>query len=212
MQGHALAQRAELALAHLDKPISSKASQQPVAGVSVSVNARTLMDWVLRVGDHQGLPFVVVDKVQARVFVFDRAGHFQGASAALLGLARGDQGIPGLGDRPLSKILPSERTTPAGRFAAAWDHNISGQEIIWVDYEQGISMHPVRSVNPQERRLARLASPTANDNRISYGCINLPTVFWRQVISPLFRGKKGVVYVLPEDLPMQVVFPMAKTP
>jgi hypothetical protein len=156
--------------------------------------------------DHQGLPFVVVDKREARIFVFDRDGRMLGTAPALLGLAKGDDGMKDLGDRPLAQIKPEERTTPAGRYLAQLDRNILGQTIMWIDYEQAISMHPVRSLNPREQRLERLASPSVQDNRISYGCINVPVQFWQSVVLPAFRGTPGVVYVLPEVRPLESVF------
>jgi hypothetical protein len=168
--------------------------------------AREVVDWVLSSQDHQGLSFVVVDKSEARVFVFDPQGRLQGAAAVLLGLTRGDDGVPGIGDRPLALIRPFERTTPAGRFMASLAKNVWGQTILWVDYEQGISLHPVRSVDPQERRLERLASPSAADNRISYGCINVPRSFWEKVVQPQFQSAVGVVYVLPDTKPLDAVF------
>lgn len=173
-----------------------------------SDRAHELVDWILRSGDHQDLPFVVVDKIHAHVFVFNKQGVLLGAAPALVGLARGDDGVPGIGDRPLSRIQPQERTTPAGRFVAGLAQNLSGQDILWVDYEQGISLHPVRSVNPKERRLERLASPSASDNRISYGCINVPLPFWQEVVMPAFTGTPGIVYVLPEIRTLRAVFAM----
>ena len=178
---------------------------------TVSQNARDLGNWVVRTGDHQGAPFVLVDKVNARVYVFNSSGHLQCAAPALLGLAWGDEGVKGLGSRPLSLILPQERTTPSGRFEATLAKNLSGQLILWVDYEQGISLHPLRSVDIKERRLERLQSSTPNDNRISYGCINVPVAFWRDVVVPAFRDSAGLVYVMPEATPLNTVFPIATT-
>ena len=188
--------------------------QEPRAKVSLvdfgrekaSGNAREVVDWVLRSQDHQGMPFVVVDKKEARVFVFNPQGHLQGAAAVLVGLTRGDEGVPGIGERPLSLIQPWERTTPSGRFTASLSKNVGGQDILWVDYEQGISLHPVRSVDLSERRLERLASPSTEDNRISYGCINVPTAFWKKVVLPLFQNTMGVVYVLPDTKTLNAVF------
>jgi hypothetical protein len=70
-------------------------------------------------------------------------------------------------------------------------------------------MHRVRSVNATERRLQRLASPTAADNRISFGCINVPVAFYDRVLSPLFHGSRGIAYVLPETRPLESVFGFA---
>ncbi len=163
-----------------------------------SHEARHVADWVVDSGDNHNMPFAIVDKTDARVFVFAADGRLRGAAPALLGLARGDGTVPGIGDRPLSAIRPEDRTTPAGRFMAALDRNLRGKEILWVDYEGAISMHPVITSKPAERRLQRLATPTPLDNRISYGCINVPVKFFEKVVRPAFTGTDGIVYVLPE--------------
>jgi hypothetical protein len=67
-------------------------------------------------------------------------------------------------------------------------------------------MHRVINTNPKERRPHRLATPTPLDNRISYGCINVPIKFFDDVLLPSFEGKNGIVYVLPEVKPLNQVF------
>jgi hypothetical protein len=171
-----------------------------------SHEARHVADWVVDSGDNRSMPFAIVDKTDAKVFVFDAHGRLRGAAPALLGLARGDDAAPGIGDRALSSIRPGERTTPAGRFVAALGRNLRGKEILWVDYDGAISMHPVVSAKPEERRLQRLATPTPLDNRISYGCINVPAKFFEQVVRPAFTGTNGIVYVLPETRSAREVF------
>ena len=168
--------------------------------------SRKLADWVMNRGDNGKLPFVIVDKVVARVFVFNAEGQLKGASSALLGLAVGDDSVPGIGQRKLSSIRPNERTTPAGRFVASLDHDIHGTEILWVDYDTAVSLHAVVKGTPKERRAARLASPSALDKRISYGCINVPVKFYEQVVSPIFTGTNGIVYILPETRAAEDVF------
>ncbi len=162
--------------------------------------------WVLAAGDHEGRPFVVIDKRQARLWLFDALGHPVGNTPVLLGAARGDASVPGIGDRPLQSIRPQERTTPAGRFIAEPGHNANGEDIFWVDYDAAVSMHRVRATNPAERRLQRLATPTPADNRISYGCINVPVAFYDHHLRPLFTAARGVVYLLPETLPASSLF------
>ena len=160
--------------------------------------AQRLADWVVDLGDNHGMPFMIVDKMDAKVFVFDADGRIRGAAPALLGLARGDDSIPGVGDRELRDIPPEGRTTPAGRFVAWLGPDFYGKDVLWVDYDTALSLHRVITSNPKERRLQRLATPTPLDNRISYGCINVPVKFFNNVIKPTFTGKTGVVYVLPE--------------
>jgi len=173
---------------------------------SASRDARAVANWVVDSGDSQGMPFAIVDKKDAKVFIFDANGHLRGAAPALVGLAIGDDAVPGIGNRALSTILPAERTTPAGRFVATLDFNLKGKEILWVDYAGAVSMHPVVFAKPAERRLQRLATPTPIDNRISYGCINVPAEFFNLIVRPAFTGTSGIVYVLPETRSAQILF------
>ena len=175
-------------------------------GTPASADARRMADWVAATGDNGALAFVIVDKAAATVFVFDRHARLTGASPALLGLARGDDSAPGIGDAKLSDIRPDQRTTPAGRFVAALGRNADDKDVVWVDYADAISMHRVITSNPREHRLRRLATATIVDNRISYGCINLPARFYEQVVTPAFTGADGVVYILPEIKSLHQVF------
>jgi hypothetical protein len=171
-----------------------------------SPDVRWLADRVTRTHDHAGNAFVVVDKRAAQVHVFDAQGRLKASSPVLLGAALGDDSVPDIGTRPMAQILPHERTTPAGRFVGEWGRNTHGDDIVWVDYDAAVSMHRVRLNNPSERRAERLASKTATDNRISYGCINLPAAFYEQHVQPLFMRHKAVIYVLPDTRAVQTVF------
>jgi hypothetical protein len=171
-----------------------------------SREARQIADWIVDSADNLGLPFVIVDKIDAKIFVFDAGGRIQGAAPALLGFARGDHTVPGIGDREYADMRPDERTTPAGRFVAALGMNTRGEDVVWVDYDAAIDIHRVITTKPQERRLERLATPTPLDNRISYGCINVPARFYENVVSPAFARTDGIVYVLPETRPAREVF------
>jgi hypothetical protein len=171
-----------------------------------SGTAQQLADRVLQSADNQNLPFIVIDKSQARVYVFHADGRLRGATPALMGLAIGDDTVPGIGQRKLSTIRPEERTTPAGRFMASLDRDIHGVEVLWVDYDSALSLHRVVPGTPKERRAQRLASPSPAERRISYGCINVPVRFYDEVVSPSFKGTYGVVYVLPETRPVESVF------
>ena len=173
---------------------------------SASEEARHVANWAVDSGDNLNKPFVIVDKRDAKVFVFDAQGKLRGESSALLGLAIGDHSVSGIGTKKLSAIRPEERTTPAGRFVANLDRNLKGDEILWVDYDTAISLHRVVTSVVQERRAQRLATPTPLDNRISYGCINVPVSFYETVVSPAFTGTNGIVYVLPETRTAREVF------
>ncbi|RST51739.1 L,D-transpeptidase [Variovorax sp. DXTD-1] len=176
------------------------------ASIEASVEVRQLAQAATSTQDNQGLPFAIVDKKKARVFIFGADGTLQGASPVLLGLAQGDESVPGIGERKLSDIRPDERTTPAGRFVSEPGINLQGEDIVWVDYGAAVSMHRVRTSNKSERRLERLASANAEDHRISYGCINVPAAFYDTYVKPVFGSARGVVYVLPEKQPARAYF------
>ena len=77
---------------------------------------------------------------------------------------------------------------------------------MWVDYDAAVSMHRIRPLVARERRLERLASLTTDDNRISFGCINLPVSFYENVLAPTVRKLGAIIYVLPEVKTAQEVF------
>ena len=185
------------AQASIGAPATADARKPAKPAVRTSPEVARTVRWAIASGNNRGAPVIVVDKRRARVHVFEPKGRLVGSSPVLLGLAKGDHTVPGIGDKPLSQIKTEERTTPAGRFVAEPGRNIKGEDIIWVDYDAAVSMHRVRAVNATERRLERLASPTASDNRISYGCINVPVRFYERVLSPAAH-RDAVIYVLPE--------------
>ena len=190
----------------IEPVIESQPKRANFEGEHKSRDTRHMADWVVDSGDNRGVPFVIVDKMDGKVFVFDANGQLRGAAPALVGLARGDDSIPGIGDRQLSDVRPEERTTPAGRFVASLGYNFNGKDVLWVDYNGAVSLHRVVTNEPTERRLQRLATPTPFDNRISYGCINVPAKFFDNVVSPVFTGTYGIVYVLPETRSNSEVF------
>lgn len=193
-------------------PVARVPEPEPVlrhadfGAVSPTVAARTMADWVVARADNGDRPFMVLDKVDARVYLFAPDGTLRGRSPVLLGKAVGDDSAPGIGLRPLNQIREDEKTTPAGRFLTAPGRNLNGEAVVWVDYADAISMHRVRKVAESEHRLARLASATPDDNRISYGCINVPADFFDAQIAPTLGRQAGVAYVIPEVKTMAQVF------
>ena len=188
--------------------VPPKLQKADFLGAIASRDARRVADWVVASGDNGGLPFAIIDKVEAKVFVFDSGGRLRGDSFALLGKAHGDRSVPGIGNRKLSTIRPEERTTPAGRFVASVGHDLK-QDILWVDYNDAISLHRVITGNPGDHRLQRLATTSRFDKRITYGCINVPVKFFEGVVLGTFSGTNGVVYILPETEAAKDVFPIS---
>lgn len=191
--------------------VASAASGQPprlpdLGSAAASDDTRLLAHWVVETGDNAGMAFVVIDKKAAQLYLFDAAARLSASTPVLLGSAQGDDTVPGIGLRPIEDVRPEERTTPAGRFLGIRGRNHTGEDVVWVDHEAAVSMHRVRTTQPRERRLQRLASPSVADKRISYGCINVPASFFDAHIAPTFATRRAVIYVLPEQKTLQQVF------
>jgi hypothetical protein len=172
---------------------------------SASSEVQSVARWVSASRDNAGMPFMLIDKVNAQVYTFNRSGQLQGAAPVLLGMAKGDRMLAP-NDAPMSAMPPSVRITPAGRFVSRLGIDSKGKELLILDYDASLSLHPVVKGKPAERRAERLNSASAQDNRISFGCINVPTVYYSSVVSPTFAQTKGIVYVLPETKPASEQF------
>jgi hypothetical protein len=182
-------------------------SQTQPQGRRPSEAARELAGWITATADNGGVPFLIVDKLRAYIFAFDAVGELLGSAPVLLGLARGDDSSLGIGDLKLSEITAGQRTTPAGRFVGGFGNSDGDGTVLWVDFPDGISLHPVMSVDLGERRLERIRSADPDQHRISYGCINVPKAFYTDVVLPALAGGAAVFYVLPDTKPIHDVFP-----
>jgi hypothetical protein len=166
-------------------------------GEPASADARALADWAFDTRNTLGKPFAVVDKKDARLYIFFANGQLAGATAALLGQTPGDSSVPGVGTR-VSSLGLHERTTPAGRFDSEPGRNHRGEAIVWFDYDAALAIHRLRPAAASQRRPERLASGTPEDNRISLGCVVVEPAFYDRVVAATLGRQRGVVYVLPE--------------
>lgn len=177
---------------------ATTASAADIAGLPASHDAEAMRRWIALTGDNAGQPFAIVDKKEAKLFVFEADGHVAGAAPALLGQAIGDDSAPGVGDKPVAEVLPQERTTPAGRFASEPGRNLTGEDVVWVDYDSGFAIHRLRPGASYAPRLKHLTSPRAKDHRMSFGCVVVSASFYDSVVRPLLGQRRALVYVLPE--------------
>ncbi len=186
-------------------PIPAPLPDEPVLP---SDSALRVVDWVGVSQDNHALPYVIVDKVNAAMFLFDSTGKPIAAVPVLVGIAPGDEATPGVGSKTLAEIGPAEKTTPAGRYLAKFGLAFRKERILWVDYATSVAIHPIPGdVGKAERRRERMLSPPPDDNRITFGCINVPRAFYAKSLRPLFQKKGGYVYVLPDTRPIEEVFP-----
>lgn len=175
-------------------------------GVEAPTDVVHVANWVSYTRNQKKKAFILIDKKQAQLYVFDPKGRLKSRTPILLGKAVGDHSVPGIGTKPMSKIREDEKTTPAGRFLAEPGRNTRGEDIIWIDYHTAVSMHRLRKVKAEEQRAERMATEDASDNRISYGCVNVPAKFYDGVLKPTVLKQGAYVYVLPETKTPQQQF------
>jgi hypothetical protein len=173
---------------------------------TVSSDVRFAEKWVRDHDDNHGRPYAIVDKKTAHIYIHAADGRLVGSSAVLTGLARGDESAPGIGQRPVNQIRPFERTTPAGRFDSQPGRTPTGEANVWIDYDTAIAIHRLRPGRSQPRRQAALASTDPAAHRQSYGCVVVPPAFFDGVVMGALGRARGVVYVLPEDRPVETIF------
>ena len=173
-----------------------------------SETAARVAAWVSGSGDNHALPWAVIDKTNAALFLYDAAGQPLASVPVLVGIAPGDEASPGVGSKKLSDLGPAEKTTPSGRFLARFGMPVAGERVLWVDYATSVAIHPIpKDASPKEKRRERMLSPEPDDNRITFGCINVPRAFYSGTLRPLFRGKGGYVYILPDTKTPEEAFP-----
>ena len=162
-------------------------------------------NWISYTRNNHRKAFVVIDKKQAQLYLFEPTGKLRSTTPVLLGRAVGDVIPPGTASKPISQLKENEKTTPAGRYLAKPGKNAHGANVIWVDYNAAISMHRLLKVG-KEMRHERMATPDVADNRISNGCVNVPPAFYDKILYPDVVKKGAYVYVLPETKTPQQLF------
>ena len=207
---HKVASARKTKVARPSRAKAAKGVQAPILLPPQSEPASRTIAWIAAEHDNGGLPYAVIDKQAASLLLFSAKGAFIGQTPVLLGIGIGDDSSPGVGAKDLADIGPAERTTPAGRFVAKFGRAFGRQRVLWVDYANSVALHAVITTHKSEHRVERLLSPTPDDNRISFGCINVGTKFYTGTLSPLFRKKGGVVYILPDTKSLDDVFPRVR--
>jgi hypothetical protein len=189
-------------------PAAASSIEAGLVVVQASADARYLGQWIQARQDHGGQPFAIVDKKEARLYVFDDRQTLVGSSTVLTGATVGDDSAPGIGQRAQSqRVARDERTTPAGRFASEPGHNRTGEDIVWFDYGAALAIHRLRQDAAYAQRQQRLQTPSPDDNRASLGCVVVPVAFYERVVRPWLGSRRGVVYVLPDSRPVQALWP-----
>ncbi|ONF95326.1 hypothetical protein [Sphingomonas jeddahensis] len=190
------------------EPARAVATARIEAPILPTMEGQRVAEWIAASNDNHALPYAVLDKKAATLILYSAKGKPLYQVPVLIGIAAGDDATPGVGSKNLSQIGPAEKTTPAGRFLAKFGYAAGHQRVLWVDYTNSVAIHTIPPDSPKkEQRRERMLSAKGDDNRITFGCINVPRVFYGKSLRPLFQKKGGYVYVLPDTRPLEEVFP-----
>jgi hypothetical protein len=157
----------------------------------VSADARHAGLWIPGSADRRGMPFAIVDRNDARIYVFEASGRLSSASSALLGQARGDHSAPGVGERTQAgAVPPHERTTPSCRFMSEPDAISMASRSYGSTTPSPWPFAAFARVRARLAREARLSSGTPGDDRVSLGCLVGPEPFYSEVVQPLMGRRR----------------------
>ncbi len=190
----------------IELPTSARSKMSPLAQSVFTEMAAT--------AQISGKGFIIADKPNGMIHVFDKDGNVIAQDTALYGRDVGDV----LGSA--SSLEGGKKVTPAGKYALEavklrdGGTYAGGYTLDLVGTNDGtgtIAIHAAYLGNVNEKRLERLASPDVKDNRVSYGCINTShKTFLDKIIPNINKLNGGMVFVLP-DSPETFSMPAAPT-
>jgi hypothetical protein len=146
-------------------------------------------------------PYILIDKANATGYVVGADHRIQAKFPVLLGRVRGDQ--PNTVNVKFDSIDSPGATTPAGMF------RLSRAKLTEQDIEEyndnifrlegpgtgGNCIHETWQAELDSREQA-LATPTTEDNRVSWGCVNISKAVFEAHVKQLPSGT--IVWITPE--------------
>lgn len=198
-----------LCLAACDAPSGAQAqlsSAQSAAGQTaagqpmLSASAKQVS---LIAGQNGDQNFLMIDKAQGRIVVFER-GQATFSGAALTGENPADHMPDDAWGKPFSALRDVKyKITPAGRFTVSSGYDPAYGTTLDVNEVQGadwdIAIHRVWLGAPREHRDVRLMTPGGQDKHITYGCIDVDAPTMQQILRRVPNQKKIPLYILPAD-------------
>lgn len=169
------------------------------ARAKMSPLAQAVYENMAPVAKKSGKGFIVADKPNGMLHFFNADGSVLVQDTALYGKDTGDE----LGR---SSLLGGPKITPAGQFGLFVDEaEYAGGKSLnlreTLDAEDGsyVAVHAAYLGDAKERRGERLKSPSAEDNKISYGCVNTAhDTFLDKVLPNIENFNGGMIFVLPD--------------
>jgi len=168
------------------------------AKAQMSPTAQSVYEAMAPVAMKSGKWFMVADKPNGMLHIFKEDGSHALSDPTLYGKDTGDV------MEAVSSLKGGAKITPAGKFTlkARPSTYAGGQELILVeskDYTGYIAIHAADTSDASENRLGRLDTPTAADNRVSYGCINTKhDTFINEIAPNIANLDGGMVFVVPD--------------
>ena len=164
----------------------------PTEANAATPTETTVVQNIVEQNDNQGKQFIVADKQAGTLTMYTAQGQQITSTPALFGKTEGDS--------------VSSKNTPSGRFETKQvnvrTEGYGGSAQVLTQNGQNLQLggssyaiHRVYTKYASENRQGRLDTPTASDNRISRGCINVPVDFYDTYLN---SDQDTVVYVMPE--------------
>lgn len=179
------------------------------AVAKMSPLAQTVYENMAPTAKKSGKGFIIADKPNGMLHLFNADGSLLAQDAALFGKDTGDK----LGK---SSLLGGPKITPAGPFSLrVGDSEYAGGKSLDLveSYDptdnSTIAVHAAYLGDPKEDRLGRLKSASAADNKISYGCVNTAhDTFLNTILPNIDNFNGGMMFVLPDAVEQtEAMFP-----
>lgn len=192
----------------VETKVEIKANVPTAARANMSPTAQRVYEAVATQATSTGKGFMIADKQNGMLHAFGPNGVIISQSPALYGKDVGDT-MQKTGNQwnrvtPAGKYtltVESDSTYAGGKVFSLVETNVPGEGVV--------AVHAVYLGNPDENRLGRLASPTAQDNRISWGCVNTSNqAFLNELLPNANILEGGAIFVLPDSTSATEMFPV----
>lgn len=145
---------------------------------------------------HAKDPFIVADKHEGTITVHYPDTKNTVISPALFGKVKADK----INHAKLDVVNGFSHITPSGTYKIKKQYSeyLHTSILTFIEGKDKIlAIHPVWLGMPSQQRLQRLFTKTPKDNRITDGCINVPSAFFYSVLNAL--PDDTILYILTED-------------
>jgi 5'-deoxynucleotidase YfbR-like HD superfamily hydrolase len=143
--------------------------------------------------------YVIVDKPSATLFIIGADKKLIGQMPVLLGQTKGE--TPNMSDAESDTAV--QATTPSGKYTLL---RLAGEEDL-ITYKgkvfslcgsDALALH-ITYPPEKEKRTEALNTPTPEDNRMSWGCINISEEMWGKYIEGNIEARGAYMFITPDN-------------